>query len=74
VNAHAMCQAARAHEDCAVCHATKTHPCDCPGAVHLCRIALAAHEGHITMRDFAAVIHDADVFTGASLVLDEVSA
>jgi hypothetical protein len=70
---HAIVLAARAHEDCATCHAPATHPCDCAGAVHLCRIARAAHHGHITMRDFATVCHDADVFTGASLVLDEVA-
>jgi hypothetical protein len=77
VNTHAMCQAARAHEDCAVCGAKAGHPCDpdiCDGAVHLCRIALATHDGHITMLDFATVIHDADVFAGWSLVLDEVTA
>src|SRR5690348_4814427 len=74
MNTHAMCQAARAHEPCAVCHAKAGYPCDRDGAVHLCRIALATHDGHITMLDFATVIHDADVFAGWSLILDEAPA
>jgi len=69
----AILRAARRAEPCTYCGARAGHSCPCGGA-HLCRIALAAHDGHITMRDFASIIPDGDAFTGASLVLDEVSA
>lgn len=71
---HAICVQAR-HEPCSVCRAAPEQPCvaDCP-AVHLSRICLAAHHGRITRLDEASVMHDADVFTGRSLVLDEVTA
>ena len=69
MNIHGICEVARRGEPCSVCHILAGQSCP-GGGVHLCRICLAAHDGLITMLDAASVMHDADVFTGASLVLD----
>lgn len=72
---HIICDVARRGEPCTVCHVAAGQPCAAPRpGVHLCRICRAATDGLITMLDEVSVMHDADVFTGASLVLDEVSA
>ena len=69
---HEICQQAEA-TGCA-CGAAPGKPCDCqpaaPGGVHLARIAHARRAGLIEAADFAAVIHDADVFTGYTIILD----
>jgi hypothetical protein len=59
-----------------VCGAEPGQPCDCgPRGVHLARIARARHfhGDDISAEDFAAVIADADVFTGTTVVLDPES-
>ena len=72
---HGICEIAQKAEPCTVCDATPGQPCTgtCAG-VHLCRICLAAKDGLLTMLELTSVMHDMDVFTGASLVLDEVAA
>ena len=69
MNTHEICVATR-NAGC-VCGAPAGSPCDCgPGAVHLARAARACWSGLISHGDFASVIHDADVFTGLTLVID----
>lgn len=70
MNIHAMTGVAEREETCGYCHHPPGAACTCAPGVHLCRIALAAHHGHITMADAASAMHDMDVFTGASVVLD----
>ncbi len=70
---HAILQAARRTEPCAVDGATPGHPCDCAPGVHLCRIFLCADHQHITLLDAVSVIPDADQFSGRLIVLDEVT-
>ena len=73
VATHGICEVARRGEPCTVCHVLAGQPCHGQG-VHLCRICRAASDGLITALQLASVMHDAGVFTGASLVLDEVTA
>ena len=67
---HGIVQTAQLREQCSVCGCQPGEACRCAPGVHLCRIALAAHDGHITQADLVSVLYDADVFTGASIVLD----
>jgi hypothetical protein len=87
VNAHGICEQGR-HEPCNTCgaqceqpcHGTPDHPREEPGAVHLCRICLAAHHQRITKRDAVSMItetvtEDEDgLFAGWSLILDPETA
>jgi hypothetical protein len=69
MNPHAVCEQAR-NQQCP-CGAPPGCPCVCaPGHYHLARVAAAAHDGLITRADFAAVICDADVFTGMTTITD----
>ena len=71
MNTHGICEVARRGEPCTVCHAIAGESCRATGGgTHLCRICRAAHDGLVTQLDLASVMHDADVFTGASVVLD----
>lgn len=66
---HQICAEAR-HTSC-VCGAAPGQPCRCqPPGVHLARFAHAFRAGLISEPDFASVIHDADVFTGTTIILD----
>ena len=67
---HGIVTTAQRHEKCSVCGCQPGEACANCNGTHLCRIALAAHDGHITQADLASVMHDADVFTGMSVVLD----
>ena len=69
MNTHEICVATR-NAGC-VCGAPAGRDCDCgPGAVHLARAARARRSGLISHGDFASVVHDADVFTGLTLIID----
>lgn len=58
------------HTTCA-CGAGCDQPCHDGGAgVHLARVAHARRAGLIEAADFAQVIHDAEVFTGLTVVID----
>lgn len=58
------------HVSC-VCGATPDQRCDAtPHGVHYARLAHARRAGLIEADDFAQAIHDADVFTGLSVLLD----
>ena len=71
---HAIVAAARHHEQCTVCGCPPDAPCDCAPGVHLCRVYLAAHDGHLTYADAASVTGNR-VFAGYSVVPDpEVTA
>jgi len=66
---HEICVATR-HADC-VCGAGPEHTCTCgPGGVHYARLARARARGYLSAADFAAGIHDADIFTGRTVLLD----
>ena len=70
---HAICEQAR-NVQCS-CGAPPGCPCICEaGHYHLSRIARTRRADLITGEDFASVIADADVFTGASTVTDPGSA
>jgi hypothetical protein len=56
------------HVTC-VCGAPLDQPCT-PGGVHYARLAHARRAQLITAADFGQAIHDADVFTGMSVLLD----
>jgi len=80
---HGICVQAR-HGPCTVCgaacgqpcHGTPAHPHCPPGAVHLCRACLAAHDGLITYGDAKSVMHGNGraTFFGWDLVLDPAEA
>lgn len=62
------CEVARKAEPCAFCHVEPGCPChDTRPGTHLCRIALAAHDGLITQLDFVSVIPDG-AFAGWTLI------
>lgn len=66
---HQIIETAR-HTSCS-CGAAPDQPCACqPGGVHLSRVARARASYLISADDFAAVIHDDDVFWGSTVVLD----
>lgn len=70
---HGICAAAR-RCGC-VCGARPGQPCAChPDGVHMARVARARAAGLIALADFAEAVHDADRFTGYSLLLDEEAA
>ena len=69
ISIHGICEVARRGEPCTVCHVLAGQPCAGHGT-HLCRICLAAHDGLLTYRDAASVMHDMDVYTGAALIFD----
>ena len=57
------------HVPC-VCGALPEQPCICQDGVHLARVARARRAQFISRADFAAAIHDADVFTGLTVLID----
>lgn len=66
---HEICEQAR-NTQCS-CGAPPGCPCVCEsGHYHLSRVARARRAGLISDTDFASVLHDADVFTGASTLHD----
>ena len=66
---HDLCAAAL-NSPCP-CGAPPGCPCVCESShYHYARFAVAARDGALPVAEFAAVIHDADVFTGADTVYD----
>ena len=66
--------AATEHVPC-VCGAAPDQPCECaPHGVHYARLARARRAQLLSAEDFGQAIHDADVFTGLSVLLDPAGA
>jgi len=66
---HQLCLAAL-NSQCP-CGAPPGCPCVCESAhYHYARFAVAAREGRLPVAEFAAVIHDADVFRGFDTLAD----
>jgi hypothetical protein len=58
------------HVSCA-CGASADQDCTCGHrGVHYARLAHARRAGYLDAGDFAQAIHDADVFTGLTVLLD----
>jgi hypothetical protein len=67
---HEICEQAR-HTMCSGCGAHAEQPCACGAiGVHYARVARARRLDWIGPADFAQAIHDADVFTGTTVLLD----
>jgi hypothetical protein len=71
---HEICETAKL-TSCAFCDARPGSWCLVTGApgIHLARFARARTTGLLTAAEFASVIADADVFTGATVVRDGAS-
>lgn len=70
---HGICEAAR-QCDC-VCGAACGQPCNCAEiGVHMARVARARRFGFLGSAEFAQAIHDADVFTGLTVLIDPAGA
>jgi hypothetical protein len=59
------------HVSCA-CGAGADQDCTCGhGGVHYSRLARATRAGYVGPEEFAWAIHEADVFTGGTVLVDE---